>query len=328
MGPPRDPRSVLAGEPGRDRVVGLLVRARLVTSERETFEIAHEALARAWPRLRSWLDDDVAGQRIMRHLVSAADGWDTLGRPDTELYRGARLETALEWRAHASTELTALEAAFLDASAELAESERRALADRAERESRANRRLRGLLVGLGVVVVGSIVVGALAVRASRQADRASQVATARELAAAADASIEIDSERGILLALAAIERAEPVGGAVLDQAEEALHRAMAATQIEWRVTGTGAKLHTRLSGSATYDWPTLRANPVRLNQVSSPRFTTMSLSALWSTGMQMSARQAPSGLSTKSLSSVSFAGGTQRSVGSSSVRSIATVRSR
>ena len=95
-------RSIL-GDPSRDRVVGLLVRARLVTTERDTFEIAHEALARAWPRLRSWLDDDVAGQRVLRHLVSAADGWDSLGRPDTELYRGARLETALEWRDHTSS---------------------------------------------------------------------------------------------------------------------------------------------------------------------------------------------------------------------------------
>ena len=43
----------------------------------DTFELAHEALARAWPRLRSWLDDDVAGQRVLRHLVSAADGWDS-----------------------------------------------------------------------------------------------------------------------------------------------------------------------------------------------------------------------------------------------------------
>ena len=53
------------------------------------------------PGCGAWLDEDVAGQRILRHLTAAADGWDTLGRPDTELYRGARLETALEWRDHA-----------------------------------------------------------------------------------------------------------------------------------------------------------------------------------------------------------------------------------
>ena len=38
----------------------------------------------------------------LRHLTSAAEGWESLGRPVTELYRGARLDTALEWRRSAS----------------------------------------------------------------------------------------------------------------------------------------------------------------------------------------------------------------------------------
>ena len=79
-------------------------------------EIAHEALARAWPRLRTWLDEDIEGQRIRQHLTAAADAWDTLGRPDSELYRGVRLTQALQWRERADTRLTATEIAFLDAS--------------------------------------------------------------------------------------------------------------------------------------------------------------------------------------------------------------------
>ena len=97
-------------------MVALLVRSRLVTAEEDTFELAHEALARAWPRLQAWLDEDVAGQRILRHLGAAADGWDSLGRPASELYRGARLDAALEWRRQRSADLTAVERAFLDAS--------------------------------------------------------------------------------------------------------------------------------------------------------------------------------------------------------------------
>ena len=78
------------------------VRARLLTADDGTVEIAHESLVRAWPRLRTWLDDDAAGVRILRHLSAAANGWDALGRPDGELYRGARLEVALEWRTSTS----------------------------------------------------------------------------------------------------------------------------------------------------------------------------------------------------------------------------------
>ena len=62
-----------------------------MTSDGDTVGLAHEALVRAWPRLSSWLDDDVEGQRIFGHLVAAAETWDQMGRPDSELYRGVRL---------------------------------------------------------------------------------------------------------------------------------------------------------------------------------------------------------------------------------------------
>ena len=101
----------LGGDIERERVLGLLVRARLVTAEEDSVELAHEALARAWPRLRSWLDEDAAGQRILRHLSAAAEGWESLGRPATELYRGARLEATLEWQSAAFPDLTELERA-------------------------------------------------------------------------------------------------------------------------------------------------------------------------------------------------------------------------
>ena len=83
---------------GQEELVDQLVSSRLVTSDAEGVAVAHEALMRSWPRLREWLDDDIDGQRIMHHLAGAADAWQTLGRPDSELYRGVRLAKALEWR--------------------------------------------------------------------------------------------------------------------------------------------------------------------------------------------------------------------------------------
>ena len=111
----RVPMRRVAGDADRDRVLDILVQARLVTTDEDSVELAHEALARAWPRLRSWLDDDAAGHRILRHLTVAAEDWESLDRPPDELYRGARLEAALEWRATATPHLTDLEEAFLDA---------------------------------------------------------------------------------------------------------------------------------------------------------------------------------------------------------------------
>ena len=63
-----------------------------------TVEIAHEALLREWPRLRRWIEDDLAGLRIHRALTAAAAEWQRRRRDDGELYRGARSGEALEWR--------------------------------------------------------------------------------------------------------------------------------------------------------------------------------------------------------------------------------------
>jgi WD40 repeat protein/DNA-binding SARP family transcriptional activator len=244
----RVPSRNLLGDPQRERVVGLLVRARLVTAEDESFEVAHEALARAWPRLRSWLDEDVAGQRILRHLSAAADGWDTLGRPDTELYRGGRLETALEWRDHTSPQLTDLEQSFLDASDKHARTERRALEARSVRDAATNRRLRRLLVLSVVLVVAALVAGLVAVRQADRANSEQNLSTVRELAATATADVTVDPERSTLLALAALERAGPDGGGARREIEQALHTAINATRLERRLTDAGVTVDWSADG--------------------------------------------------------------------------------
>ena len=98
-GPPV-PRRVsaasLRGDAAREQVVADLVGARLVTAREDSIEMAHESLARAWPRLRSWIDDDAVGTRLLRHLVTATEAWEALGRPDSDLYRGGRLDAAME----------------------------------------------------------------------------------------------------------------------------------------------------------------------------------------------------------------------------------------
>jgi WD40 repeat protein/DNA-binding SARP family transcriptional activator len=246
----RVPRRIVGADPAHEALVERLVAARLVTSDDGVIELAHEAVARAWPRLRGWLDDDVEGQRILRHVTGTADTWDAMGRPDTELYRGARLTQALEWQARTGPDLTPTEAAFLDAGQSLADAERRATEDRARNQARTNRRLRSLLTATAVLLVAAIVVGAVAVGQRNRAERAGDAAIARELAAAANANVDVDSDRSILLALAAVERARSAGGPVMRVAEEALHRAVATSRIELRVPGVGGRLDWSPDGTA------------------------------------------------------------------------------
>ena len=97
------------------RVLQTLVARRLVTTGDGTAEVAHEALLREWPRLRSWLEEDRDGRRLHHRVAAAAIDWDTSGRDPTELYRGTRLEAALDWSATHPGEANPLEREFLEA---------------------------------------------------------------------------------------------------------------------------------------------------------------------------------------------------------------------
>ena len=181
----RVPRRLIGTDPEHEQLIEMLVAARLVTSDDGALEITHEALTRAWPRLRGWLDDDVEGQRIRHHLSAAADAWEALGRPDSELYRGVRLARALDWRADDGTALTEVERQFLEASSHHAEVEQQSIVERARAQARLIRRLRIVLGGAAVLLVLALVAGVLAVI---QSDRANEnAARAEQAAVSADA---------------------------------------------------------------------------------------------------------------------------------------------
>lgn len=118
-----------------DAVLARLADARLITTEQETAQVAHEALIREWPTLRGWLEADREGLRLHRHLTEAAQAWAQLARDPGELYRGARLVQAAEWAAAHPAALNALEREFLAVSQ--TEAERAA----AEREAQRQREL-------------------------------------------------------------------------------------------------------------------------------------------------------------------------------------------
>ena len=181
-----------AGGGGRAEVVEAFVRRRLLSVDRDRLEVAHEALLTAWPRLARWLDDDAAGRAVRRHLAPTALEWSERGRPDDDLYRGARLTAALEWAADPAADVTPLERSFLDASraradAELAEAHRRA-----DREAAAGRRARRRAVGLAAALVLALVAAGLAVRAGRETERTALRAEADRLAGLSATVDELD----------------------------------------------------------------------------------------------------------------------------------------
>ncbi|UJW29916.1 hypothetical protein L3Q67_32475 [Saccharothrix sp. AJ9571] len=97
------------------RVLEVLARSRLVTLDSKTVEITHEALLRAWPRLCEWIDHDREGNLVRQRIESDARSWDGQGRDASSLYRGARLESSVQWTE--SVELTRTARDFLAVSA-------------------------------------------------------------------------------------------------------------------------------------------------------------------------------------------------------------------
>ena len=200
----RVPTRVFTGSNDAPRLLDLLVRSRLVTASRDTVSIAHESLVRAWPRLRNWLDEDVEGQRILAHLQVTADTWDTLGRPDDELYRGARLAAAREWRTRTHPALAPVEEDFLTAATATADAERL-------RQVRRNRQLRGALVAAIALLAIAFVAGTLAGLNGRRA----QSEAARAAAEAARADEAAVDAVGARLSGAAVNEPNPGRGLLL-----------------------------------------------------------------------------------------------------------------
>jgi WD40 repeat protein/DNA-binding SARP family transcriptional activator len=233
-------------------------RHRLLTFDRDpgtrepTVEVAHEALLAAWDRLRGWIDEARDDIRVRNTLASAAADWEAAGRDESFLLRGARLERVASWAETTTVSPSAGEAAYLQASVERRDEERATEAARQEHERalerRSIRRLRGVVAAVTAAALVASVLTAVAVDQRSQARREARLATARELAAAAVANLEIDPERSILLAMEAVKTTRSSGGTVLAEAEEALHRAVVASRVVASVPGVGGRLDWSPSG--------------------------------------------------------------------------------
>ena len=169
--------------------------ARLITVAEGTAEVAHEALLHEWPRLRTWFEDDAEGRKLHRHVTESSHTWDEGGRDPADLYRGARSTAAWEWAEPHEADLNDLERAFLRASRTASEGE-------AVRTRRTNRRLRGLLAGVAVLLVASLVIGDLALT---QRDRATDALTLADAGSLASRSrLEADPQLALLMATEAV----------------------------------------------------------------------------------------------------------------------------
>ncbi|MER5933565.1 DNA-binding protein [Streptomyces sp. NPDC002054] len=146
-------------------VLEILSRARLISLDEDTADLAHEALITSWPRLHDWIEEDRETLRLHRWLTEAAAAWDSVGRdpgvriPPVRLARLAEFTTAATGRSGhtARTALTALEADFIAAGSAT--------------HRRTIRRRRTARTVISLLAVLAILAGTAAWQQSRSEDR-------------------------------------------------------------------------------------------------------------------------------------------------------------
>ncbi|MFL5918459.1 MAG: protein kinase domain-containing protein [Gaiellaceae bacterium] len=220
-----------------EKILGRYGEHRLLSFDREpltrtpTVEVAHEAILGQWHRLRTWIEERREDLLLHRRLADAVEEWQDAEGDLEFLPREGRLAQFETWAEATDLALTSGERKFL--------AEARVAADEAAR--RRARRRRGILAGFAVLAAAASLLAVFALILRGRAKDDARVATARQLAASAEANLDVDPERSILLGIEAAETTRRHDGSILREAQQALHDALTASRVLARSSGVGRR---------------------------------------------------------------------------------------
>ncbi|GAA1001948.1 hypothetical protein GCM10009555_107410 [Acrocarpospora macrocephala] len=186
-------------------IVESFVRARLITADEHTAEIAHEALLDAWPRLKSWIVNDRARLLAVQRLDEDAETWRSQQHDAAYLYAGSRLasaEAAIPADRH--VELTPLAREFLQQSSGRAVHRRRLL--------------RTAAATLAVLLVLALAAGTIALRLADQNGHERDLAISGQILGAAEDMQDFNLRTQLGLAAFEIADTPETRGAVIGAA--------------------------------------------------------------------------------------------------------------
>lgn len=208
-----------ADAPVVEHVVGQLVESRLVVrggghdAGADFIEPAHDALVRAWPRLREWIDETGRDTLILASRVAAAAEDHAHAPTDGLLWNNnPNLPAVQKALMHGRTWFNLREQAFIRRSVAL-----------------KKRRFR---IGIGVTAGVVLALAGVTVAAWLQRDAAvtaAALASAGRLAAESRTAMTTDPVASVLLAVEATRVGPRSTSAVQDEAEGTLRAALAAT---------------------------------------------------------------------------------------------------
>ncbi|MFZ2526779.1 MAG: WD40 repeat domain-containing protein [Rhodococcus sp. (in: high G+C Gram-positive bacteria)] len=181
------------------RVLDHFVSARVIVVDAEHAELIHDAVIVAWPRLKSWIQEDRSSAALRQQLEDDATTWVESGRNDSLLYQRGRMDLVAEQderlartgkeRREVGGAVSPTAVAFLAAS-------RREI-------DRATRRRRTIIAGLALSLIVSLVTGTLAWTAKNRAEDERSAAEFQQIIALADATRDDEPTTSAGLALAA-----------------------------------------------------------------------------------------------------------------------------
>jgi WD40 repeat protein len=161
--------SAFPDRPAAEDVLRQLIDARLLTSyevegkegeaSHHRVEVVHESLLKAWPRLVRWRAQEDEGAVLRDQLRQAAHLWQEKGRTSDLLWTGTAYQEFELWRERYAGALTAVEEDFS-----------RAMAERAQRQTRLRRLVAGSVVAAALIV--AMVTGGLWRRSEIARDQA------------------------------------------------------------------------------------------------------------------------------------------------------------
>ncbi len=217
---------------GRHR---LLAFDRDTVTREPTVEIAHEALLRDWPQLRSWIDQVRDDLRLNTTLERAASEWVEGDRDPAYLLQGRRLSEAADLTDQTELAVRPLVGEYVDASSIAATSA-------AARRRRTRRRLN---TGFAVAAAVASVLAVLAFIGRQQASNSADLAHSRQLAAAAisDEVLSADPELSLLLAIQSASVGEPTV-----EGMTALHQAISTHWTVFRYEWPEDRPYGQLNG--------------------------------------------------------------------------------
>ncbi|AQZ62416.1 High-affnity carbon uptake protein Hat/HatR [[Actinomadura] parvosata subsp. kistnae] len=169
-------------DPDRDPARAMLdafTEARLLTLDADRVQIIHEALLRAWPRLRTWIDTDRADLLALQQLGEDADRWQQHGRARGYLYPAERLAAIADLRTRWDRDVPDSPSGVPSGRPRLNDTVRLFLRSGDQAVRHQVRLRRGILFTLSILLVTALTAAALAVITARRADTQQALAISR-----------------------------------------------------------------------------------------------------------------------------------------------------